>query len=242
MTAMREEAVELILGSPTASAVVCCEHASERLPSPWQWPEEDAWLRGTHWSYDLGAAELAREVAAALGAPAVLSRFSRLLIDPNRDEANDELFRARAEGRKVALNAGIDAGERERRLAYYRAYHEVLGSEIARSRAPIILSMHSFTPVYEGRVREVEVGVIFDTEEVLAARAAEALARAGFVVRMNEPYSGREGLIYSAERHAREQGRRALELEVRQDLSMLPEARARVVAAVAEVLAGESGG
>lgn len=233
---MREESVEIVEGSSHAPAVVSCEHASERLPAPWSWPEPDAWLRGTHWAYDPGAAELAREVAAAMGAAAVLSRFSRLLADPNREEHDAELFRVRAEGRDVHLNRGIDAGDRERRLAHWRAYHDALGARIRAATAPIVLSMHTFTPVYEGTVRELEVGVLFDAEEELAGRVGEAIAAAGFVVRMNEPYSGRGGLIYSAERHARAHGRRALELEVRQDLAVKADVRARVVAAVSAVL------
>jgi len=64
--------------------ILTCEHASERMPEPFRFPEEDAWLVGTHWAYDLGAADLTRELADAIGAAAVLSRFSRLLIDPNR--------------------------------------------------------------------------------------------------------------------------------------------------------------
>lgn len=233
---MRDESVEIVDGDARAPAVVSCEHASERLPAPWRWPEEDAWLRGSHWAYDPGAAELAREVASALGATAVLSRFSRLLADPNREEHDPELFRVRAEGRDVQLNRHIDAVDRERRLGYWRAYHDALGERIRASESPIVLSMHTFTPVYEGQVRELEIGVLFDAEEELAGRVGEAIAGAGFIVRMNEPYSGRGGLIYSAERHARAHGRRALELEVRQDLAVLADVRQRVIRAVSAVL------
>jgi predicted N-formylglutamate amidohydrolase len=83
----------------------------------------------------------------------------------------------------------------------------------------------------------MEIGVLFDREDALAAVLAEALAAEGFVVAMNEPYSGKEGLIYAAERHASAHGKHALELEVRQDLAVTPEARARVVAALRRFVA-----
>jgi predicted N-formylglutamate amidohydrolase len=83
----------------------------------------------------------------------------------------------------------------------------------------------------------MEIGVLFDREDALAAVLAEALAAEGFVVAMNEPYSGKEGLIYAAERHASAHGKHALELEVRQDLAVKPEARARVVAALRRFVA-----
>jgi predicted N-formylglutamate amidohydrolase len=78
----------------------------------------------------------------------------------------------------------------------------------------------------------MEVGVLFDTQDDLAAGAERALAAAGFATAMNEPYSGKAGLIYAAERHAQAHGRMALELEIRQDLAVRSEHRARIVAAL----------
>jgi predicted N-formylglutamate amidohydrolase len=234
------DCVEIIRRSahaPDAAAFLTCEHASQDLPPPFRWPDEDAWLRGTHWAYDLGAAALTRELAAELGAGAVLSRFSRLLIDPNRSEDAPDLFRATAEGRAVFLNRDIGDGERSQRLAMARAYHAAIDEALQSDAAPVVLSIHTFTPLYEGAPRSVEVGVLFDQEELLAEKVRAALAQSGFQALLNEPYSGRLGLIYSADRHARRHGRRALELELRQDLACDEAARARVVAALREVLA-----
>lgn len=228
------EAYEAVEGTENAPVFITCEHASERLPSGYGWHPDDERLVGTHWAYDLGARELAMELAVELGAPSVLSRFSRLLVDPNRPEDSDTLFRAEAEGAPVWLNRAIDAGERAQRIErYYRPYHEAIDRRLGGHRAQVLFSIHSFTPVYEGAVRPMEVGVLFDTQEALAMRAAEAIAAAGFVTALNEPYSGRAGLIHAAERHAGAHGRKALELEVRQDLAVRPEVRARLVGALA---------
>lgn len=216
-----------------APLVLTCEHGSEAMPPGFSFCAEDAWLEGTHWAFDLGAAALTRELASALGAGAVIAGFSRLVVDPNRPLDSDTLIRDVAEGRPIAMNVTVDAASLERRIALWRAYHSALDRLFLESRAPLALSVHSFTPVYEGRVREIEVGVLFDREEELAVALAGRFHEAGFAVRLNEPYSGKEGLIYSVSAHAAVSGRRALELELRQDLAVRPEARARVVAVLA---------
>jgi len=232
------EAFEAISGSPRSPLFLTCEHASERLPDGYAWPPADLRLVGTHWAFDPGAAELVDELAAALDAPAVLSRFSRLVVDPNRPADADTLFRTEAEGLPVELNRSVDEAEAARRLArFHRPYHDAIDARLAVHAAEVLFSVHTFTPVYEGQVRRVEVGVLFDTQEELAVAAAKAIAAAGFATALNEPYSGRAGLIYAAERHAGAHGRKALELEVRQDLAVRPEVRARLVAVLARFFA-----
>jgi len=219
-----------------APAVFTCEHASERLPGPWTWPELDRRLLGTHWAYDLGAADLCRELAHASRAAAVLSRFSRLLADPNRAVDSPDVFRAFAEGLPVELNRAVTAEDRERRLALHRGYHEAADRAVEASTAKTLLAVHTFTPIYEGAARDVEVGVLFVDEERLAAELHLRFVRAGFRAALNEPYSGKDGLLYSVERHAVKHGRRPLELELRQDLAMDPVVRARVVEVVTRFL------
>lgn len=224
------EAFEAWEGDPAAPVFLSCEHASERLPDGYRWPKSDERLVGTHWAYDPGAADITRELAASLRAPAVLSRFSRLLIDPNRPVDSDTLFRAEAEGAPVALNLDLTEAERRRRIErFYQPYHDELDRRLGAHGASVLFSIHTFTPVYEGEVRQMEVGVLFDTQDDLAEAMGDAIQAAGFITAMNEPYSGKAGLIHAAEHHAQAHGRRALELEVRQDLSILPEFRSRLI-------------
>ncbi len=225
-----QDAYERIAGPSTASVLLTCEHASERLPEPWEWPAQDRWLVGTHWAYDIGASELTRDVCQALGSPGILSRFSRLLIDPNRPLDSDTLFRESAEGRAVALNSGLSTEQqRERIERLYRPFHDAVSRSLESCAAPVVLAMHTFTPVYEGQQRALEIGVLFDEEEELARRVQALLQEQGLIVELNEPYSGRAGLIYSADFHAKAHGRRALELEVRQDLAVEASVRRKIV-------------
>jgi predicted N-formylglutamate amidohydrolase len=213
------QAVEQIEGDYRSRLVFTCEHASAELPEPWTWPEEDRWLVGTHWASDIGAAAFTRRVAKSMNAPAILSRFSRLLIDPNRPLDADTLFRTNADGRTVHLNASLLEAERQRRInRFYVPYHSAIRAMVERSHGDTVFAIHSFTDNYEGDKRVLEVGVLFDDDEEPAHRLVHHLEEDGFHVLPNEPWSGKAGLAYSAVRHAREFGRCALEIEVRQDL------------------------
>jgi predicted N-formylglutamate amidohydrolase len=143
----RPDAVEIIEGD--GAVALTCEHASVALPEPWVWPQVDRWLVGTHWSYDPGAEELTRALAASAGWPAVLSRFSRLLVDPNRPVDDPTLFRAQAEGRVIHFNAGLSAAERERRISgFWQPYHRAADRLVGGCAAEVVCGIHTFTPVY----------------------------------------------------------------------------------------------
>ena len=229
------QSVERISGR--ARVAFTCEHAAQTMPSGLAWPEADLRLVDTHWAYDLGAAELTRELARAAGAAAVLSNFSRLVVDPNRPEDSDTLFRQHAEGLPVLLNQDVSAQDRNHRLTKcYRPYHEAV-DETLSAGPELAFSVHSFTPLYEGEPRTLEVGVLFDESEDEAVELTRVLRDAGFRTELNEPYSGKLGLMYCIDRHARTHGMPSLELEVRQDLAVDPAVRARLVKALTSYFA-----
>ena len=235
--------LRIVRGRGRSPVVLTCDHASDRLPDPWQWSEADHWLAGSHWAFDLGAASLTADLAEALGAAAVLSAFTRLLCDANRSEDDADLFRSTAEGRPVGLNADLTATERERRLsAWHRPYHDAIDAACREHPGEAVLAVHTFTPMYIDQPREVEIGVLFDEEEDVAADWAVTMTDRGLAVWLNEPYSGKEGLIYSATRHGRAHGRRPLELEVRNDLASDAAWRAENVPKIAEALLEALGG
>lgn len=221
----------------TGPLVLTCEHASNRLPDGVSWGE-DAWLAETHWAWDPGAAGFTRDLARTFRSRAVLSRFSRLWVDPNRDLDSPTLFRDIAEGRPVRLNTGLaDDARRARIEGWWRPYHAAVDRVAAEQRAELLFSVHSFTPEYEGVVREVEIGVLYDRDDALAARFVDGFAGSGFDVRHNEPYSGKGGMMFACDVHARRHGLGALELELRQDLLADTLARPRLLKAVERALA-----
>ena len=227
------EAFEARTGDGAAGVFLLCEHATERLPSPWRWPDEDEHLKGTHWAFDPGARALTLELASALNAGAVLARHTRLLIDPNRDELHRDLFRLVADGQEVALNRALSGPERTIRLErYYRAFHFAVDRALTRDPAPVLLSLHTFSALYEGEARSMAMGVLFNDDEPAARRLGAHLEQEFSGVAYNEPWSGREGLMYSVETHARRHRRVAIELELRNDLALDPRFRGRLVASL----------
>ena len=232
------EVFERVTAERSGSGVLLsCEHASDRFWPSFELPSADHWLSGSHWTFDLGAAALCRDIASALGAPAILSNYSRLIIDPNRSLDRDDLFRDHAEGRPIRFNRAVDARERQARIdTFYQPYHRALAELATDQRCKIVFSIHTFTPEYEGERREVEVGILYDSCAELGESYTQALREAGFDARANEPYTGASGLMYAAEHHALNNDKLSLELEFRQDLAVDPTQRARLCAALLPLL------
>jgi predicted N-formylglutamate amidohydrolase len=231
-----------IVGDPVAGGpfVFSCEHATNELPE-WRAEPEDLPLLRDHWGWDIGAADLTRDLARRTGSCAVLSRFSRLICDPNREPHERSFVVEAVEGRVLSWNRGITAAERERRRErYFDPYHaavdRAVGARSAAGPPPLLCAIHSFTPVYLGQARPMEVGVLFDAHHEAAWRLEGALAEQGFATAQNAPYSGLDGLIYSARRHGRTHGLVYLELEVRQDLIDTPARAAAIALRIARAL------
>lgn len=200
-----------------ATLVLTCEHASHSVPERLGDLGVDAEQLRDHIGWDLGAELVTDELSARLAAPAVLSSVSRLVVDCNRDENASDLIPKTSHGVAIPANCNLDGAERRRRVRdYYAPFHDAIDRTLAEAVEARLLSIHSFTPDYGGR--EFDIGVLFDDHEAHAARLAEDLERSGFSVRMNEPYSGFDGLIFSAQSHGRRFGREYLELEINNGL------------------------
>lgn len=201
--------------------VLTCEHASAALPRAYRGLGVSRHERVDHIGWDIGARGVQREVARRLGIPAVASRWSRLLIDCNRDLHDDSLIVRVSDGVHVPGNTRVGRAERARRIALaHTPYHTAVDRMVARAkrRAPDaavqILALHTFTPVMNGVARPFDIGVLFDAYPELARRLGRALAGLGYRVRYNEPYSGLAGLIYSARRHGDAHDVAYVELEI----------------------------
>ncbi len=236
-TVEHEESYEVIVSHAPARVVLTCEHASSRLPEPWSWSAADRSLQQTHWCYDIGAAELARALISHLGGVGVLARFTRLLIDANRKLDSSTLCRQDAEGRELELNHDLSPTDRHVRVSeYYEPYHEALDRWVGQTPGVPLVAIHTFTHCFEGHMRAMEIGVLFDRDEDRASAACESLRASGFATALNAPYSGAQGMMYSVAHHADQHQRRALEIEVRQDISGDPAQLERLVKALATAI------
>ena len=190
------EPVEILDGDIASGLLLLCDHASNALPPAYGslgLPEAQL---ARHIGWDIGAADVTRALAAHFNAPAVLTRFSRLLIDPNRGADDPTLVMRLSDGALVPGNARAGAEEIAARLeTYWRPYHSAITAHIdaslARGIAPIVFAVHSFTPIWRGVPRPWQVTLLWDKDP----RIAQPLIRhfgadPAITVGDNEPYDG----------------------------------------------------
>lgn len=217
------DAYEIVAGEASSPLILLCDHASNAVPAEYADLGLPPGQFARHIAYDIGARDLTLGVAARLGAAAVLSRFSRLLIDPNRGMDDPTLIMRISDGAAVPGNRDVDEAERQRRIArFHQPYHGAISGMVAavqaRGQLPLLVSIHSFTPVWRGWPRPWHAGILWDRDEKVArAMIAGFLAQGDLVVGDNEPYHGAiEGDTLNT--HGTRPGLPHGLIEVRQDL------------------------
>ncbi|MBP1848905.1 N-formylglutamate amidohydrolase [Rhizobium halophytocola] len=214
---------EILDGDYDKGLVLLADHAMNRLPPDYHrlGLPDSAFAR--HIAYDIGVEALTRDLSTRLGVPAVLGCFSRLLIDPNRGEDDPTLIMRISDGAVVPGNHPIGEAEWQRRIdLYHRPYHDAVDRTIgkvatASGKAPLVLSLHSFTPAWKGVARPWHAAVLWDSDDRAVSPLLDMLAAAGdIVVGDNEPYDGalKGDTMY---RHCMRRGLAHALLEVRQD-------------------------
>lgn len=217
------EPFSLVNDGAVGPVVLLCDHASNALPAEYGTlglPPSDL---ERHIGWDVGAADVTRRLADLLQAPAVLSGFSRLLIDPNRAADDPTLVMKLSDGAIIPGNRHVSPEEVARRRAtYWEPYHGAVTSAVDRvmatGLAPLVVSIHSFTPVWRGHPRPWHSGVLWDKDARLPHALLSALRQEpGMVVGDNEPYKGqlRGDTMY---RHGTQRGLPHSIIEIRQDL------------------------
>lgn len=183
-------------GSPLA-VVVTCEHASRAIPAELGDLGLPAGVASSHRAWDPGAAGIAKALAKALDAPLHLGRWSRLVVDLNRSRNHPMVIARRLDGRDLPGNR-IDRGARTWRLAkYWSPYRDAATADLlaaAGRGVALHLSVHSFTPALNGKVRPNDIGLLHDPdrswEVALCDGLKPHLVEAGLSVRRNFPYFG----------------------------------------------------
>ena len=213
--------VEIVNADGTGSAVFVCDHASNRVPRRLGTLGLDAAQLADHIAWDPGAADVARRLSAHLDAPLVLSGYSRLVIDCNRPLRNAESIAEQSAGVPIPGNRGLCSKEREIRInALFRPYHGAIGRLLdSRTKRPsLLLSIHSFTPLLNGRTRPWHISVSYGRDRRLAALMLGALAHSGdFTVGDNKPYPIEDDVDYTIPVHGEGRALPSVMIEIRQD-------------------------
>ncbi len=220
---MQDAAYQLIGSEKPNPWLIGCDHASNSVPASVSGGSLglDDGEMDRHIAYDIGAEGVTRALVENLGAAGIISRFSRLVIDPNRGEDDPTLIMKVYDQTIVPGNRTLDAAEREHRLnSFYRPYHNAFAALARGAKDTIVATVHSFTPQLNGRPkRPWHIGLLYDhRDQRLARPLLERLqSEPDLTVGENEPYAGHLPGD-TIDRHALGEGRANVLIEIRHDL------------------------
>lgn len=218
-------AVQTINAAGTNDIVLVCEHASNRIPAALDGLGLSEAALTSHAAWDPGAQSVALLLSKSLDAVLISAGFSRLVYDLNRPPEHPDAMRAVSEIYQIPGNADLSAQDRTARTeGLYKPFHDeidrILERYQAEGRAPVLVTIHTFTPVYLGQTRAVELGILHDHGDTRLADqildAAPAITE--LVTRRNEPYGPEDGVAHSLQMHALPGGLLNVMLEIRNDL------------------------
>jgi predicted N-formylglutamate amidohydrolase len=201
--------------------VLVCEHASNRIPKALGTlglKDEDL---KRHIAWDIGAEGTARILARLLDAPLILQRYSRLVFDCNRPPESEGAMPALSEVFDIPGNRNLTPSARLARTTeiarpFHHAIETFLDARASAGKHTILTSVHSFTPVYKGKPRDLDVGFLFDRDAWLANFLIKAFPAEK--ARLNEPYGPKDGVMYLMNQHASPRGLKHVMIEIRNDL------------------------
>ncbi len=203
--------------------VLVCEHASNTIPARWGDLGLSETQRHAHIAFDPGALAVAKGLMRRLDAVLIHAPVSRLIYDCNRAPDMKGAMPARSEVHDIPGNAAISAEERLARteavyLPWANGLHSLIARRIALGLAPVIVTIHSFTPVYFGTQRRVEFGIIHDADPALALALRDAARQTKLVTELNQPYAARDDVTHTLRLAATPYCLPNVMLEIRNDL------------------------
>jgi predicted N-formylglutamate amidohydrolase len=211
--------------SGKGGVVLICEHAGQLVPESLGSLGLDAQAMSTHIAWDIGAASLARALSKELDAPLILQRYSRLVFDCNRVmKALDAIVEV-SDGVEIPANQKLSSAGRQVRFdlvytPFERAIEQVIEGCLQQGISPAIVCIHSFTPVFKGQQRHLDLGIIHDALDAsFAAYTLELSLQLGqYSAALNQPYEAGDGVTHTLERHGVRRKLPNVMFEVRNDL------------------------
>lgn len=201
-----------------------CDHAGRRIPRSLGDLGLDESELQRHIAWDIGAAGVMSQLARSLDAFAIAQTYSRLVIDCNRPFESPTLIALRSERTDIPGNANLSAAQRQQRIdEVFAPYHARIAAELdarrAAGRPTILVTVHSFTPVYYDVARPWQVGALYHRDTRLAHALLRVIREEGaWTAGDNEPYSVSDASDYAIPVYGEQRGLPHVELEIRQDL------------------------
>ena len=234
--------IEVLDADPAFPVLLVCDHATNRIPASLASLGVSPADLETHFAMDIGAADVVRHLSRRLRLPAVLTAYSRLVVDCNRALTDPSAFPLCMEHIMVPGNQMLDhAGRKARADALFWPYHHTVRERLTGletvGNAPVLIAIHSFTRVFESSERPWHIGILWDKDPRIPVPLMDALRRIdGIVVGDNQPYSGKHPHDFTIDHHAEAEGLAHVSVEIRQDLIETPEGVAHWGDLLAEAL------
>jgi len=216
--------VEVLNPDAIGPVVLVCEHASAHIPEAYNNLGLSPAMRNSHAVWDPGARALAVRLSILLNAPLVAGCISRLVYDCNRPPESPSAMPEKSELIEVPGNQGLSDEDRATRVTsvydpFCDAVDDLLEARKANALPTVLMTIHSFTPLYFGKPRNVEIGILHDTDSRLAdAMLTRSDLIAPRVVERNSPYGPADGVTHSLKIHGVEHRLMNVMIEVRNDL------------------------
>ena len=211
---------EIVNRDSTSPVLLVCEHAGRTIPAGLgDLGVDDCALR-SHIAWDIGAATVARGVAADLDAPLVLQPYSRLVIDCNRPVEAVDSIPAVSDGIVIPGNVDLSVAERESRVgSVFQPFHDAITDRLDAVPRKVVLAIHSFTPVLDGLERELDIGFLFRKHAATSEHLARTLSERSNDIRIgfNEPYTITDISDWFVPVHGERRGLQHSLIEIRND-------------------------
>jgi len=204
--------------------LLTCDHYGRLIPAPLGdlgLPESEL---TRHIAWDIGIAGVATLLSDRLGAHLIAQRYSRLVIDCNRPPHAASAIPLISEATTVPGNEGLSRDDAEMRRAqifdpYHRRIDEIIDARAQQGMPTVLVSLHSFTPVYAGIARPWHIGTLYHRDTMLPPLLLKHLRSEGdLVVGDNEPYAVSDETDYTIPVHGERRGLMNSGIEIRQDL------------------------
>jgi len=214
-------AFETVNPDGASAVLLICEHASKHIPTSLNNLGLDAQSSNSHVAWDPGALSVAEHMSATLDASLIAATVSRLVYDCNRPPEAAGAMPAKSEIFPIAGNQNIPLEEKTARInEIYVPFTNAIRDEIAArtdaGRTTVLVTIHSFTPIYFGEKRKVELGLLHDQDATLTE--AMLAIPSTMEVQRNQPYGPDDGVTHTLKLHALPNGLLNVMIEIRNDL------------------------
>ena len=239
MSALEDPAYDIDNPDGTSAVVLVCEHASKYIPASLNNLEMDIKTANSHVAWDPGALAVAEHLSASLDATLISANVSRLVYDCNRPPESAGAMPAKSETFPIAGNQNISSAEKAARInevyiPFTNAIRDTITARSNAGRVTVLVTIHSFTPIYFGEKRKVELGILHDQDATLADAMLDIPS--SMKVRRNQPYGPDDGVTHTLKLHALPNGLLNVMIEIRNDLIATETDQKKVAAELSDMI------